>query len=119
MDTVAALHELGIGIAIDDFGTGYSSLSYLKYLRADRLKIDRGFVRDLPGDADDAAITRSILGLARSLGFAVVAEGVETPAQEAFLRNEGCDDAQGYYYTEPLPPAELLAWLRQRAAVRP
>jgi len=119
MDTVAALHELGIGVAIDDFGTGYSSLSYLKYLRVDRLKIDRGFVRDLPDDADDAAITRSILGLARSLGFAVVAEGVETPAQEAFLRSEGCDDAQGYHYTEPLPAAELLAWLRQRAAVRP
>jgi diguanylate cyclase (GGDEF)-like protein/PAS domain S-box-containing protein len=118
MATVARLHELGVGVAIDDFGTGYSSLSYLKYLRADRLKIDRGFVRDLPDDGDDAAITRSIIGLARSLGFAVVAEGVETPAQEAFLRDEGCDEAQGYYYAKPLPPAELPAWLTGREAIR-
>jgi len=112
MGTVAVLSELGVEVAIDDFGTGYSSLSYLKFLRADRLKIDRSFVRDLPESVEDIAITRAIIGLCRSLGFRVIAEGVETAAQADFLRQEGCGDVQGFFYARPLPAAELVAWVR-------
>jgi len=98
-----SLKALGIGIAIDDFGTGYSSLSYLKRFPIDKLKIDRSFVADLPGDAEDAAIARTIVGLARGLGMRTIAEGVETEAQLAFLREIGCDEYQGYFGSRPLP----------------
>ena len=111
MSVVARLNDLGIQVAIDDFGTGYSSLSYLKYLRAAKLKIDRQFVRDLPEDRDDAAITRAVIALGHSLGFRIVAEGVETEAQRAFLITEGCEEAQGYFYCHPLPAAEFEAYL--------
>ncbi len=116
MGTVAILHEMGVGVAIDDFGTGYSSLAYLKYLRADRLKIDRSFVKDLPGNSDDATIARAVINLANNLGFSVIAEGVETEEQEAFLLAEGCFEVQGYRYAKPLPVAEFAAWFRKRAA---
>lgn len=114
MAVVGKLSDLGIGVAIDDFGTGFSSLSYLKYLRADRLKIDRRFIRDLPDDKDDAAIVRAVMALGLSLGFQVVAEGVEAVAQEAFLSAGGCHQGQGFLYAPPLPVDEFERWLRQR-----
>lgn len=114
MSVVERLSGLGIGVAIDDFGTGYSSLSYLKYLKADRLKIDRRFVRDLPDDKDDAAIARAVIALGLSLGFQVVAEGVESEAQEDFLRAGGCHQGQGYLYAAPMPADDFERWLRHR-----
>ena len=100
---------LGLLLSIDDFGTGHSSLSRLKTLPINQLKIDRSFVRDIPGDENDVAITRSIIGLARGLELEVVAEGVETAYQERFLREVGCDIAQGYYYSRPIGAADFEA----------
>jgi diguanylate cyclase (GGDEF)-like protein/PAS domain S-box-containing protein len=114
LSVVAQLSDLGLSVAIDDFGTGYSSLSYLKYLKAHKLKIDQGFVRDLPGDKDDAAIARAVIALGLSLGFKVVAEGVETEAQEAFLKAEGCHQGQGHLYARPMPAFDFEYWLRHR-----
>jgi diguanylate cyclase (GGDEF)-like protein len=103
------LAELGIRFSIDDFGTGYSSLAYLKRLPLYELKIDRSFIRDTPGDADDVAIVRLILSTARHLRLRVVAEGVETHEQAAFLTSEGCDLLQGYLLCRPTPAADWLA----------
>jgi len=114
MAVVEQLSDLGISVAIDDFGTGYSSLSYLKYLNADKLKIDQRFVRDLPGDKDDAAIARAVIALGLSLGFRVVAEGVETVDQEQFLKGEGCHQGQGYLYARPMPADDFEQWMRAR-----
>lgn len=101
--TLNALSDLGIALAIDDFGTGYSSLSYLKLFPLDVLKIDRSFVRDITVDADDAAIVDAILAMSRRLKLEVVAEGVETADQLAFLQAHDCQRVQGYYFSEPLP----------------
>jgi len=95
-ETLNAIDDTGVQIAIDDFGTGYSSLSYLKRFPIHALKIDRAFVRDVSVNADDAIITTAIIGMAHSLGIKVVAEGVETAEQLAFLRERGCDVMQGY-----------------------
>ncbi|HWU83706.1 MAG TPA: EAL domain-containing protein [Rhodocyclaceae bacterium] len=114
IDVLDAIKALGISTAIDDFGTGYSSLVYLKRLPIDTLKIDRAFVHDIPHDPYDQAITRTIIAMGHTLGFSVIAEGVENEQQLAFLRAEGCDMGQGYLFARPLPEAEFEAWLRSR-----
>ncbi|SFZ76913.1 putative bifunctional diguanylate cyclase/phosphodiesterase [Chitinimonas taiwanensis] len=116
VDAIAGLQQLkalGVRLAIDDFGTGYSSLSYLKRLPIDRLKIDRSFVDDLPGHAGDVAITRSIVHIARAFDLAVTAEGVENQAQRDFLRELGCQSAQGYWFSKPVPAEALEVLLRE------
>ncbi|WP_460134471.1 putative bifunctional diguanylate cyclase/phosphodiesterase [Pseudomonas sp. S1_E04] len=108
-----SLRRSGALIAIDDFGTGYSSLSYLKSLPLDKIKIDKSFVQDLLDDDDDATIVRAIIQLGKSLGMQVIAEGVETLEQEAYIIAEGCHEGQGYYYSKPLQARELAAFLKQ------
>jgi diguanylate cyclase (GGDEF)-like protein len=107
-----AMRDLGVRIAIDDFGTGHSSLGYLKRFPIDQLKVDRTFVRDLPHNSDDVAITRAVIAMAHSLKMSVVAEGVEHQHQFDLLRAEGCDEFQGYYCRPPLAETELLRFLR-------
>ena len=117
IETFKRIKQLGLRLAIDDFGTGYSSLSNLKRLPLDKIKIDQSFVRDLPHDLDDAAITNAIYAMADSLGFSVIAEGVETLAQAAFLKDMGCKEAQGYLYSKPVTTTEftkLLAISKQK-----
>jgi diguanylate cyclase (GGDEF)-like protein len=108
------LSAMGVRLSLDDFGTGYSSLSYLKRLPLDELKIDRSFVMNMLKDEDDAVIVRSTIDLGRNLGLEVVAEGVETEETWSHLRRLGCDVAQGYYLTRPVPADELERWLRRR-----
>lgn len=105
------LHDLGIHISIDDFGTGYSSLAYLKRFPIDTVKIDRTFVRDVVTDVDDKAIVNAIIGMSRSLGFSVTAEGVETKEQLEFLRLQGCNELQGFFLSPPLNTEDLERWL--------
>jgi diguanylate cyclase (GGDEF)-like protein/PAS domain S-box-containing protein len=99
--TAAVINSLGVRLAIDDFGTGYSSLSQLKQFPIDTLKIDRSFIRELPGNPDDQAITEAIISLGKALGVNIVAEGVETVEQETFLRERACDEIQGFLYSKP------------------
>ena len=113
--TLAALHAMGVRLAIDDFGTGYSSLSYLKRFRINTLKIDRSFVSDITSEAD-GRIASLVVTLGHSLGLTVIAEGVENPEQVAFLKRTGCDELQGYYFSPPLPPEGIEAWLRRPPA---
>ena len=111
MDVLGRMRGMGVGISIDDFGTGYSSLAYLKRLPVDELKIDKSFVAHIASDNSDAAIVRSTIGLAHDLGLAVVAEGIEDEATLDYLTGLGCDVAQGYFISRPLPVSAFSDWL--------
>ncbi|MFJ2330943.1 putative bifunctional diguanylate cyclase/phosphodiesterase [Pseudomonas helleri] len=108
MTVLQKLSHMGVDLSIDDFGTGYSSLMYLKRLPANELKIDRGFVRDLEHDSDDAAIVSAIVALGQALGLRIVAEGVETDTQQSFLTTLGCDSLQGFLLGQPLPAEQFM-----------
>ncbi len=110
IELLSMLTNLGVRLAIDDFGTGYSSLAYLKRFPVDRLKIDRAFIRDLPGDKDDSAIASTIINISKILKLQVVAEGVESAEQLEFLRAEHCHFAQGFFLARPMPPIAFEQW---------
>jgi len=117
--TINELRSIGLQLAIDDFGTGYSSMGYLQKLPFTRMKVDKSFIDRLPADSDSVAITRAILGLARSFGLSVTAEGVENLQQLQFLQQEGCDEIQGYYFAKPMPLAEFIAFCRKTRPAAP
>ena len=108
---VAELRAVGVRVAIDDFGTGYSSLSYISQLHPDELKIDRSLVEHILDVADHAAIVTAAIAMAHCLGLAIVPEGIETPAQQAFLRARGCTLGQGFLFQRPCPAPAFRAWL--------
>jgi EAL domain-containing protein (putative c-di-GMP-specific phosphodiesterase class I) len=112
-----AVQSRGIRLAIDDFGTGHSSMSLMKQFPIDTIKIDRSFVRDLPDDSEDRAIAQAIISMGKALGMTVVAEGVETAEQETFLRENACDEMQGFLFSKPVPAAELADLLRSTALI--
>jgi EAL domain-containing protein (putative c-di-GMP-specific phosphodiesterase class I) len=101
------LHQMGVGLALDDFGTGYSSLSYLRRFSLTRVKVDRSFVKGIPADQYDGALTTAVIGMAHSIGLKVVAEGVETPEQADFLREHDCDELQGFLFGRAVPAEEF------------
>lgn len=112
-----AVQSRGIRLAIDDFGTGYSSMSLMKQFPIDTIKIDRSFVRDLPIDSEDQAIAQAIISMGKALGMTVIAEGVETLEQEAFLRSHACDEMQGFLFSKPLPAREMANLLRAESRI--
>ena len=111
---LAELKKMGVRLAIDDFGVGYSSLTHLKRFPIDTLKVDRSFIRDLPQDLEDKAITEAIIAMGKSLNLTVVAEGVETAEQQTFLHDHACDEMQGYFFSKPIPSGEFAELLRKR-----
>ena len=116
IETMHRLQVGGVQFAVDDFGIGYSSLSYLKRFPVNRLKIDQSFVRDIPIDPDDTAIATAIIQMGKSLRLNVVAEGVEGAEQLNFLRERGCDAAQGYYFSKPLPAEAFVQYYKRLSA---
>ncbi len=115
-EVLEAVKRLGARIAIDDFGVGYSSLTHLKRFPIDTLKVDRSFIRDIPQDSEDKAITEAIIAMGKSLKLTVVAEGVETLEQQTFLQDHDCDEMQGFYFSKPIPSGQFAELLRQRLA---
>ena len=115
-ETLHALRAMGLHLSVDDFGTGYASFGYLKHFPLDTLKIDRSFVREIASDPDDAAITTAIIAMGHALGLKTVAEGVETEAQLALLRKQGCDEMQGYLFSRPMPADRFEEFLAGQAA---
>ena len=115
IDILKQLRAMGLSLSIDDFGTGYSSMNYLKRFPISKLKIDRSFVMDIPGDSEDGAITEAIIALAKALNIAVVAEGVETAEQADFLLQRQCNLVQGYFYSKPMPAYMASAFLAETA----
>jgi len=111
IDTLAQLKRLGVALSIDDFGTGYSSLAYLKRFAVDKLKIDQSFIRDIPDNLNDREIAATIVAMARNLKLHVLAEGVETEEQLAFLQLHGCDAFQGYLFSPPVAAEEFIKFL--------
>jgi len=112
VQVLTALKTMGVRLAIDDFGTGYSSLAQLKRFPIDTLKVDRSFIREIPDDPEDRAIAEAIIAMGRTLSLTVIAEGVETPAQQEFLRAHGCDQMQGFYFSKPIAADEFAELLR-------
>jgi EAL domain-containing protein (putative c-di-GMP-specific phosphodiesterase class I) len=111
-----AIKKLGVRLAIDDFGVGYSSLTHLKRFPIDTLKVDRSFISQIPQNSEDRAITEAIIAMGQSLKLTVVAEGVETLAQQSFLQERNCDEMQGFYFSKPIKSDEFAELLRQRLA---
>ena len=107
------IKEMGVRLAIDDFGTGYSSLAQIKHFPIDTLKVDRSFIRNLPQDSENKAITEAIIIMGKTLSLTVVAEGVETKEQENFLREQVCDEMQGFYFSKPIAPDQFADLLRR------
>jgi len=116
LDAVQSIGRMGVGLSMDDFGTGFSSLSNLHRLPIRELKIDRSFMQDLHQDESARALVTAVIRIGQSLGLTVVAEGVEDEIQRAILSELGCHVAQGYLFSRPLPEAEFVGWMRNRAA---
>jgi predicted signal transduction protein with EAL and GGDEF domain len=113
LEVLEAVKRMGVRLAIDDFGVGYSSLTHLKRFPIDTLKVDRSFIRDIPQDSEDKAITEAIIAMGKSLNLTVVAEGVETLEQQSFLREHECDEMQGFYFSKPIPGDRFAELLRR------
>ncbi|MEA4872519.1 MAG: EAL domain-containing protein [Synergistaceae bacterium] len=116
IDVLAKIKSMGVRLSIDDFGTGYSSLGQLKHFPVDTLKIDRSFIRNIPGSAEDAAITHAIITMGETLGLTIVAEGVETIEQMNYLKEQSCDEMQGYYFSRPIEPDLFAQLLREQTS---
>jgi diguanylate cyclase (GGDEF)-like protein/PAS domain S-box-containing protein len=116
IELLVKIKSMGVRLALDDFGTGYSSLAQIKHLPIDTLKVDRSFIRNLPHDAEDRAIIEAIITMGKTLSLNVVAEGVETPEQENFLREKICDEMQGFYFSKPIAPDKFADLLRKNKA---